>query len=135
MERKKTITEKLNRGIGSVMHNSATAWKKIRKDKAALAAGIIAAMLFLLAVFCYFLIPDNTTNANRVCLPIGNQPPGFEITMLRIIQNKPMEHQGFISRLIYGNHPDDSYIPIGSSYFEGNEIVVKEFSASGDSSF
>jgi len=118
-----------------VLQTPARAWKKIRKDKIALVGCMIAFLLFLLAVFCYTIIPDKTTYANRVCLPIGNQPPGFEITMLRMIQNKPAEPQNFLSKLVYGTKANDIFVPLSSSYYEGTDIVIKEFSASGDSSF
>jgi ABC-type dipeptide/oligopeptide/nickel transport system permease subunit len=135
MERKNTVVIKINRRLLTLLQIPAMAWRKIRKDKIALAGSILASLLFLLAVFCYVVIPDKTTYANRVCVPIGNQPPGFEITMLRIIENKPTEHQNFLSKLIYGTKANDVLVPLSSSYYEGTDIVIKEFSASGDSSF
>jgi len=117
------------------MHSFAVAWKKLRKDKIAFTGCILASLLFLLGIFCYVVIPDKTTYANRQCIPICNQPPGFEITMLRSVLNNPSKHQDFISRVIYGKETNEVYIPISSSYYEGTDIVIKEYSASGDLSF
>lgn len=122
------VTGRTTRSISGV-------WRKLRGDKIIFFTSILAFLLFLLAIFCYFLIPDKTTYANRICLPIANQPPGFEITMLRIVQNNRAEPENFISKLIYGKKPADLLVPISSSYYEGTDIVTKEFSASGDSSF
>ena len=118
-----------------VLQFPAMAWRKLRSDKIVFAGTIIVFTLFLFSVFCYLLIPDKTLSANRVCLPIGNQPPGFEITMLRIIQNRPSVPQSFFSKLVHGKIPNDIFIPISSSRYDGTDIVIKEYSASGDSSF
>jgi ABC-type dipeptide/oligopeptide/nickel transport system permease subunit len=135
MERKNSVIVNINRRLLMVWQIPAKAWKDIRKDKIALVGFILVMLLFLLSVFCYRIIPDKTTYANRSCLPIGNQPPGFEITMLRIIQNHPMQPQSFLSKLIYGTMANDILVPLTGSYYEGTDIVIKEFSASGDSSF
>jgi|GEM_PF-2009559 len=110
-------------------------WRRLKKSGRVL-AGLSFALLFcLISLFCYLLSPDKTPFANRTCLPIGNQPPGFEVNMLRVMENKPTVHQNFFSRLLFGTNSSDIYIPISSSRFEGTDIIVKEFSASGDSSF
>jgi len=55
--------------------------------------------------------------------------------MLRVVENKPSEPQDFFSKLVHGTKPNDIFIPISSSRYEGTDIVIREFSASGDSSF
>jgi ABC-type dipeptide/oligopeptide/nickel transport system permease subunit len=135
MERTKPIVIKLGSRFMKVLKLPATVWRKLRSDKIIFLTSIVAMFLFLFSVFCYLLIPDKTLYANRLCLPIGNQPPGFEITMLRITENKPTVPQSFFSKLVHGKIPNDMFIPISSSRYEGTDIVIKEFSASGDSSF
>ena len=135
MERKNSIVIRFSEVTGRTMRYISGAWIKLRGDKVAFVLSVLAFLLFLLAIFCYFVIPDKTTYANRICFPIANQPPGFEVTMLRIVQNKRAEKENFISKLIYGKKPNDFLVPISSSYYEGTDIVTREFSASGDSSF
>ena len=110
-------------------------WRTLKADKVALAAFCFVILLFLLSVFCFVISPDHTRLANRVCLPIGNQPPGFEVTLLKVAENNPTEVTGYFSKMLFGLPGNDQYIPISSSHYEGNDIVVNEFSASGDSSF
>src|SRR6187401_1624483 len=135
MEGKKPIVISYGNRVGKVLRLPARIWSILRRDKIVFAGSIIAFLLFLLAVFCYMVIPDKTLYANRICLPIGNQPPGFEITMLRIMRNEPSQPQSFFSKLVHGSKPDDIFIPISSSHYDGTDIVIKEFSPSGDSSF
>jgi peptide/nickel transport system permease protein len=114
---------------------TAAAWKEMKRSRTVTAGFWITVLLILLAAFCYVLAPDPTQFANRKSLSIGNQPPGFEVTMLRVVDNKPADPQGFFSRHFYGVRPADTYVPISSSRYEGTDIIVREFSASGDSSF
>ncbi|MEO8085562.1 MAG: ABC transporter permease [Bacteroidota bacterium] len=110
-------------------------WNAMKKDKVIVSVAWFIILLFILATFSYQVIPDGTRFANRKCIPIGNQPPGFEVMMLKVMGNKPEESQGLFSRIVYGESFNNLYIPISSSHYEGTDIVVKEFSASGDSSF
>jgi ABC-type dipeptide/oligopeptide/nickel transport system permease subunit len=110
-------------------------WKVYKKDKVTLAGIWVVILLILLATFCYLFIPDKTQHANRTCLPIGNEPPGFTVTVLRVMDNKPTVTQNFFSKIFFGLRRNDSYIPVSSTRYEGTDIVVREYSASGDSSF
>ena len=111
------------------------AWAILKKDRVSLAGTLFVILLFLFSCFYFIFIPDGTLFLNRVCLPIGNQPPGFEVRLLKVIDNKPNQVQSMFSKWIYGTRHKETFIPISSNHFEGTDIVVKEFSASGDSSF
>ncbi len=104
-------------------------------DKVAILLSWFMTLLFIFSFLGYFFIPDKTQFANSVNPAIGNQPPGFEVKVLRIVKNRHAEPQHFFSKLIYGTVSNDVFLPVSSSHYEGTEIVVKEFSASGDSSF
>ena len=114
---------------------SRKAWKVFKGDKVALGTLSFIFLLFLVAVFCYMFIPDRTQLVNRMSPPIGNQRPGFEVMMLRVMDNKSPEQQSFFSRAFHGIRSNDTYIAISSSRYVGTDIIVREFSASGDSSF
>lgn len=107
----------------------------MKGDKLCVATAVFILLFLIIGSFCYVLIPDNTEFAGRKCIPIGNQPPGFEVKMLRMVNNRPPEPQTFLSRIFQGVRSNETLIPITSSNYEGTDIVVREFSASGDSSF
>ncbi len=97
-------------------------------------AGIIA-FLLLFSFLLFLIFPESAQFSRTTYLPIGKQPPGFSVLMLKMVENKPEPVQGFYSRMVFGSSSNDIYIPIISSHYDGVDIVVKEFSASGDSSY
>src|SRR5512147_2214318 len=110
-------------------------WRIARRDRLFTATVCLVILLVCLASFCYVVIPDHTEFAGRKCIPICNQRPGFEVTMLRMVDNKPSVHQTFFSKIFFGMKSRETFIPIRSSRYEGTDILVRDFSASGDSSF
>lgn len=77
--------------------------KKFIKNKLALCSLIYIILVAFIAVFAYFIIPDNTKNANQGELSIKNKPPGFEVLMLYV----PIKNQ---------------YTTSFKDYFVGSEI-------------
>ena len=87
----------------------------------------------VIAIFCYLIMPDPTPMANRMCLPISNQPPGFKVQMLRVVESKQSESQNFLSKIVYGHQSSEEWIAISGYHFDGNHIVVKEYTPIGSS--
>ena len=105
------------------------------KDKFTKVYAGIVGFLLLFSFLLFLISPDSAHFSGTKCLPIGNQPPGFSVKMLRMAENKPQPVQDFYLGLIFGRPSTDIYIPFISSHYDGVDIVVKEFSASGDSSY
>ena len=105
------------------------------KDKFTKAYAVTIAILLLFSFLLILIFPDSAQFSGTTCFPIGNQPPGFSVKMLRMAENKPQSLQDFYSRMVFGSISGDIYIPIISAHYDGADIVVKEFSASGDSSY
>jgi len=87
----------------------------------------------LIAVFCYLIMPDHTPMANRMCLPISNQPPGFKVQMLRVVENKQPEKQNLFSKILHGRRTNEEWIAINGYRFDGNDIVIKEYTSASSS--
>lgn len=92
-------------------------------------------VLILLAVFvsffCYLFIPDNTPDANRMSLAIGNLPPGTEIQFVKIIKQNAEEPPSFLSHVFFGLKDSYSFIPVNSYQLQGGDIIYHEFAGSG----
>ena len=69
--------------------------RRFRKNKTAMAGWYFIILSFLIAVFAYLIIPDNTPMSNRINLSISNQSPGFKVQMLKIPKSY-VEKTGFI---------------------------------------
>ena len=61
---------------------SQLAWRRYKKNIAGMISLVFIILCALTAVFAYFIIPDNTPDANTQILEISTQKPGFEVDIL-----------------------------------------------------
>ena len=61
----------------TVHSNQRNPWRRLKKNKAAIAGMVVIAAAFIIAVFAYFVSPDSSPNANRMIVEIGGRKPGF----------------------------------------------------------
>ena len=69
---------------------------------------------FLISVFSYFIIPDDSQYSNQMHLPIHSMPPGFKATILEIPNSKNSK-QSYFSIKFFGNKNSNK------------EILVKKY--------
>lgn len=102
-------------------------WKRLKKNRGAVAGLIIIVLAIFTAIFSYFIAPDSSPYANRIILEIRKQKPGFTKTFLKV----PKEHvikSGIFHRLLYGKPDEFEFIPINSyRYMNRDSIVALKF--------
>ncbi|WP_298714646.1 ABC transporter permease [Chitinophaga sp.] len=103
------------------------AWKRLRRNKGAVAGLAVIVLALVVAVFAYFLAPDGTSHANRMVLEIGGQRPGFSVQMLSLRQAHAPRDEGFLRRLIYGETPSDVLVPVTTWRFSHDSILVEKY--------
>lgn len=103
------------------------AWKRLQRNKGAMAGLCLIALAILVSIAAYWISPDPTPYANRMVLEISGQRPGFHITMLAIQQERRAARVGFVQRLLYGQEAALTYVPIRQYRFEGNDILVQQY--------
>jgi peptide/nickel transport system permease protein len=106
---------------------SRQAWKRLQRNKGAMAGLCLIALAILVSIAAYWISPDPTPYANRMVLEISGQRPGFHITMLAIQQERRAARAGFVQRLLYGQEAALTYVPIRQYRFEGNDILVQKY--------
>lgn len=106
---------------------SRQAWKRLQRNKGAMAGLCLIALAILVSIAAYWISPDPTPYANRMVLEISGQRPGFHITMLAIQQERRAAGAGFVQRLLYGQEAALTYVPIRQYRFEGNDILVQQY--------
>jgi ABC-type dipeptide/oligopeptide/nickel transport system permease subunit len=89
-------------------------WKRLKKNKGAVAGLIIIVFAVLTAIFSYFIAPDSSPYANRIILEIRKQKPGFKKTFLKIPKDEPPANRGFFHHLFYGTDDEFEFMPINS---------------------
>lgn len=81
----------------------------------------------LLALFCYFLAPDPSPNANRMIPEIGSRKPGFTCSLLRIRRDKNIHRAGFFSRMLNGTEESYRYIAITGHEVAGDSLIYQKY--------
>lgn len=98
-------------------------WKRLKKNKGAVAGLIIIILSILAAIFSYFIAPDSSPYANRIILEIRKQKPGFTKTFLKIPKQNVEKH-GFFHRLLYGTTDEFELVPINSYKMVNKDSIV-----------
>ena len=81
----------------------------------------------VMAVFAYFIIPDNTPDANTQILEISTQKPGFEVDILLVNKPANVEKVGFWHKLMNGQPSPYRQIPLDSLKIEEKTTTVYIF--------
>jgi peptide/nickel transport system permease protein len=106
-------------------------WRRFRRNRLSLFGMIIILAAVFVSFFCYLFIPDNTPDANRMNLTLGNLTPGYKVSMLKI--EKPGQHEStsFLSRIFLGTKDKFDFIPVSSFRFEEHKLIYNEFIGPG----
>jgi peptide/nickel transport system permease protein len=87
---------------------------------------------FLVAIFGYLIAPDSTPYANNQVLSIAAKPPMFRVKLALIHKNQVIEKSSFWHTLWFGKENCFTGIPIDSFRFEGDDIILYEYSSGTD---
>ena len=109
--------------IASILSQQA-AWKRLKKNKGAIAGLIIITFAIFAAIFSYFIAPDSSPYANRIILEIRKQKPGFTKTFLKIPREKNVVANNFFHHLLYGTADEFEFIPINSYRTINKDSIV-----------
>jgi oligopeptide transport system permease protein len=101
-------------------------WKRLKKNKGAMAGLVMIIIAVTVAIFGYFIAPDPSPYANRILLEIGGEKPGYSQQFLLVKKEAPVSTNIF-SRLLYGRPDVHDHIPITSSAKAGDSIIVQKF--------
>lgn len=78
-----------------------------------------------IAVFCYAISPDNSSNANQMHLEIHSKKPGFQTQLLEIPSKN---EQSIVSFLLNGKSNPNIEIPISSYRIQNDSLYISEIS-------
>ncbi len=107
-------------------------WKRFKKNKLALFSLYFIFFCFLISVFGYWIVPDNSPDANSQHLSLAAKDPFFKVQMLRITNNEPTIKTNIFKTLLYGKKRNYTEIPIRDFEFLGDKIIVTEYTSPGD---
>lgn len=102
------------------------AWKKFRKNPLAMGGMIVILSALILSVVGYLIVPDDSTNANRMIVEIGGQSPGFTTDFL-IINSGKAQPVSIFRKIISGEPQQQRYIPIVGYEVVGDTVYANRY--------
>ncbi len=105
-------------------------WHRLRKNKAALFGMSIISFSIIIASLGYHITPDSTPNGNLQFPELNMRKPGFKMKFLKVRKNEENNEKGIFARMQEGEINNHRMIPMYSYFFEGNEIVVEQYTGS-----
>lgn len=101
-------------------------WKKFKRNKFAFGGLIFIALLLIMGILGYLIIPDQTPYSNTMRLQLTNKKPGRTFIFL-ITDHYAVKKVGWFSKMINGQEATYKSIPITSYQIKGNAVVVKKY--------
>ncbi|GAC1448657.1 MAG: hypothetical protein NVSMB7_10310 [Chitinophagaceae bacterium] len=103
------------------------AWRRIKKNKTAVFGIIIITMAILVAVFAYFIAPDDSPFANRMTVEIGGKNPGYTRQFLLVKKETAITSNNLFSRLFYGREDAYTYLPVNNYLQAADSMIVQKY--------
>ena len=107
-------------------------WNRFKRNKLSLVGLAFISLFLLIALLGYLITPDSTPYANNQLLSIAAKPPMFKVKMVLKKKNQAVEKQSFISTMLFGKETPYIYIPIDSCRFEGDYLMLNQYSSGID---
>ena len=109
------------------------AWQRLKKNKLAALGMYVIGISLIVAILGSLIRPDGTPMANEMLLQYTTKEPGFNGKLLLIRKNKKSDTPGFFNRMFFGGKESDfTEIPVKNYWFEGDDIVVEQYTGIKD---
>jgi peptide/nickel transport system permease protein len=80
----------------------------------------------IVALFCYFIAPDPSPNANRIILEIGGEKPGFTQSFV-LVRRPSYTSTSLVGQAVAGKEDAYEFVPIENWVPTKDSIVVQKF--------
>ena len=105
---------------------STNIWKKLRRNKAAMAGLFIIVFAVLVCFFGYLIAPDNTPDADLQTVEIQSKPPGYTQLFLKLPANNiPLANR--FKNIFFGTPSRYKYVPIKNYVISGDQVMVNKY--------
>ena len=105
--------------------------RKLLHNNGAVFGLLVIKLAIFVALFCYFMAPDASPNANRIIVEIAGAKPGTKTQFVLVKKENPLGQNGFFTRLIYGQNDPYSYVPITGFTTTADSVTVQKIIGEG----
>src|ERR1035437_5628568 len=106
---------------------SAMMWHRLKKNNSAIFGMVIIGFSIVIALLGYLITPDSTPNGNAQYPELNIKKPGFKMRFLKVRKNEASDETVFFKKISDGEPSNYRMIPLHDFYFEGNDIVVEQY--------
>ncbi|MFZ7154250.1 MAG: ABC transporter permease [Bacteroidota bacterium] len=103
-------------------------WRRFRKNGAAMSGLAVIALAILVALCCTVIRSDESPEANRICLPIGNQRPGFTSDFLLLRKNQEAMVPGLWQQFWNGTPDSMQWVAVSDWRIASDTVFYHEWS-------
>lgn len=107
---------------------SLLAWRRFRKNRIAFGSLLFICLTFIIALTGYIFTPDHTPMVNDQNLVLSMKKPGFSVPVVQVRKNEPEEKRNLLKRWFLGYRNAYNVIPYSSFHYEGNRMIINEYS-------
>ncbi|MGR6088309.1 MAG: ABC transporter permease [Arcticibacter sp.] len=101
-------------------------WKRFRNGVQGMAGLVLVGCALVVSVFCYFIMPDDTPDANEMHVSLALLPPGSEVTFLQFPSQLSMQ-ESVLPGWISGYPSKFKSVPVDTFYTQGQFLFWSEF--------
>ena len=102
-------------------------WRRLKKNKGAMFGLVVIALAFFIALFGYWIAPDNSPNADWQTVEIAAKKPGYTQLFFRVADSLNSFPGSFILTLTSGRRANYRYIPITSYSIKGDSFLINKY--------
>jgi peptide/nickel transport system permease protein len=100
--------------------------QKFKKNTSGLLSFIVICIYGLIAIFCYAISPDSSSNANQMHLEIHSKQPGYQVMMFEKASNKK---KSFFNFILEGQEIPNIEIPISNYSIQNDTLFLSELNS------
>ncbi len=101
-------------------------WKRLKKNRGAIAGLVIIGLALLVCLFCYLLAPDATPNADQQTVEIQAKQPGYSQQFLKL-PDAGNAGGNWFSQLLSGRASNYRLLPISGYRVDGDSLLVNKY--------
>mgnify|MGYP001566459572 FL=1 len=102
-------------------------WHRLQKNNSAIFGMTVIGFSIIIALLGYLITPDSTPYGNLQFPELNIKKPGFKMKFLKVRKNEEGNEKGFFARMQQGESNNHRMIPMYDYFFEGNDIVVEQY--------
>lgn len=98
--------------------------QRFLKNKPAVFGLIVIWGALAVAILGYLIAPDQSPDANEQMPTVALSEPGFEVMMLKVRKNTPVEEKGIVQKMLFGQPSAVKFIPVNRYFFRTDSVLA-----------